>query len=419
MIVLKIALESLKSRKLSIGLAIASIALSSSLFLGIEKIRSGVRTSFSQTISGTDLIVGPRSSSINVLLNTIFQVGIGENLIRYETFLNFKNHPLVKWAVPLSFGDNYRGHRVIGTTTAFFDRYKYRNKTSLSLANGKIFRGVKEAVIGSLVAQKQNLTIGDKIILAHGLSEQAMVEHDEDPFVITGVLKRTNTPLDRSIFISLQGMAVIHEDSHEDSEDSHEHANNHKDTSHSIEIEKVSAFFLACKSRIDVLVLQRKIAEYQEEPLSASLPGMTLLRLWKMLGNMESALFAISLLTALVSLLSMLIAVLTSLQQRRREIAVLRALGAGPFKIFWLLILESVLLAVMGLIFGFITSYGLLFLFQGNIETMSGVFIALSYPGKTELVYAGSLLFLSIVLGLIPGTMAYRMTLRDGLTMKV
>lgn len=422
MTVFKIAFKSWGSRKLAVTLAVISIALGSALFLSIEKIRSGVKTSFSQTISGTDLIVGPRSSTLNLLLNTVFHVGVSKNMIKYETYQKFKDHPKVAWAVPISFGDSYRGYRVIGTTQEFFEHYKFRKKKSLSFSHGKKFEKLYDAVIGASVAESgtKQLKTGDSIILAHGIADRAFMKHENNPFKITGILDKTNTPVDRSVLVSLEALEAIHKNWSSGGFAATQDARKTEQLKKTdFTINKVSAFFLACNSRADALALQREVAEYDKEPLSAALPGMTLLELWRSLGNIEKTLFSISILTALVSLLSMLIAVLISLQQRRREIAILRSLGAGPMKVFWLLTLESGLLALLGLAAGFSITYGSLFVFQGFIEMKTGVYIAITYPGLYELIYATAMLIASGVLGIVPGTYAYRMTLRDGFSMKL
>lgn len=417
MTVLRIAFQSWRNRKLSVALAIVSIALGSALFLGVEKIRSGVRTSFSQTISGTDLIVGTRSSSLNVLLNTVFHVGISENMIRYETFEKFQKHPAVKWVVPLSFGDSYHGNRVIGTNRDFFRYYEFRKGKKPAFSQGHEFEGLYDAVIGSSVAQQMQLKPGDSIILAHGISDRALLRHDDSPFSVVGVLAKTNTPVDRSVLVSLEAIEAIHKNWQSGAFVSGG-KKSAKESAENYSVEKVSAFLLGAKSRLDVLGLQREIADYKKEPLSVAIPGMALAQLWQTLGSAEQALLGVSLLTALVSLLSMLIAVLSSLQHRRREMAILRSLGAGPVKLFWLFTIESGVLASLGLVTGFALTYGLLFLFQGVLESSTGVYIAVTAPGKSELIYAGVLLSISALLGFLPGAMAYRMTLRDGLAMR-
>jgi len=388
------------------------------LFISVEKIRSGVKTSFAQTISGTDIIVGARSSSLNVLLNSIFHIGISENMIQYNTFTRFKNHPMVDWAVPLSFGDSYRGNRVIGTTQDFFRRYQYRNHKPLAFSQGREFSKITETVIGSAVAKEANLIPGSTIILSHGISENAVLTHDDNPFTVIGILEKTNTPVDHSVFVSLEAIEVIHKNWQSGAYvENGEKVN--IDNPNNYNISKISSFFLGCKSRLDVLTLQRETSQYIGEPLSVAIPGMALAELWQTLKIVEKALFSIGILAGLVSLLSMLIAVLTSLQQRRREIAILRALGVGPRKLFWLMTLESGFLSAFGLLLGFVLSYGLLFLLQEPIEMLTGIEIVITFPGTTELLYGVALLSIGFGVGFLPGALAYRMTLRDGLSMRL
>lgn len=417
---LSLSFKSWKFRKIPVGLAIASIALGSALFVSVEKVRSGVRESFSQTISGVDFVVGPRSSALNVLLDSVFHASSNPNMITMKTLEHFKSHPRSHWVVPLSFGDNYRGNRMVGTNQDFFEHYRYRKNKGLAFEKGKKFENLYDTVLGYSVAKKFKHEIGDHIVLAHGLSANAILDHKDSPFTIVGILEKTNTPIDRSVLVSLEAVEAIHTNwltgGYEESTTTPEERQQW--TAADFTVEKVSSFLLKTKSPMDILLMQREVNEYPHEPLSAAMPAMTLATLWKSLGSVETALFSLSILTGLLSLLSMLITVLSSLSHRRREIAVLRSVGAGMYRIFFLLASESILLVIIGLGLGFVLSYGGIALFQGSIESLSGIFIAITKPGFYELLFVAGMLLAATLLALLPGLMAYRMTLHDGLSIK-
>lgn len=417
---LRLSFKSWRLRKIPVALAITSIALASMLFFSVEKVRSGIKESFAHTISDTDLVVGPRSSALNVLLNTVFHAANNSNMISYDTFLHFKNNPRSEWAVPISFGDNYRGNRMVGTNDDFFKYYQYRNKKHLAFLHGRKLKGLYDTVLGYSVAKKFNHKLGDSIVLAHGLSEAALLTHTDSPFTIVGILKKTNTPVDRSVIVSLEAVEAIHENwltgGYQKSTLTPEQKS--KLTAKDFKIEKVSAFLLKTKSRMDVLTMQREINEYKKEPLSAAMPAMTLATLWKNLGSVETALFTLSILTGILSLLSMLISILSSLSHRRREIAILRSLGAGKLKIFSLLSIESLALTVIGVGIGFLLTYVGIMLFQGSIESLSGIFISITAPDIYELLFIFGMIIASVVLAILPGVLAYRMTLHDGLSVR-
>ena len=126
MIFARLAFRSLAARWLTVSLTILAIALSVALFLGVEKIRNGAKASFADTISGTDLIVGARSGSVQLLLYSVFRIGNATNNVTWESFEDIREMPDVAWAIPLSLGDSHRGYRVLGTTAEYFDRYKFR-----------------------------------------------------------------------------------------------------------------------------------------------------------------------------------------------------------------------------------------------------------------------------------------------------
>ena len=170
MYLLRLALTSLNNRRFTALLTVFAIALSVCLLLAVERIRTETRASFANTISGSDLIVGARSGSVNLLLYSVFRIGNATNNIRWDSFEHFAGHPRVKWAIPLSLGDSHRGYRVLGTSAAYFEHYQYGRNQALQFTEGQQFGDLFEVVLGAEVADALDYKVGQQIVLAHGVS---------------------------------------------------------------------------------------------------------------------------------------------------------------------------------------------------------------------------------------------------------
>ncbi|KPW18645.1 Permease, partial [Pseudomonas cannabina pv. alisalensis] len=215
MYLFRLAIASLANRRFTAFLTAFAIALSVCLLLAVERVRTEARASFASTISGTDLIVGARSGSINLLLYSVFRIGNATNNIRWDSFEHFAQSKQVKWAIPISLGDSHRGYRVMGTNEAYFEHYQFGRQQHLEMAEGREFQTDPfEVVLGSEVAKALHYTLGDKLVLAHGVAAISLVKHDDKPFTVVGILKPTGTPVDRTLHISLGGMEAIHIDWH-------------------------------------------------------------------------------------------------------------------------------------------------------------------------------------------------------------
>lgn len=193
MAILSLALQSIWARKVTAVLTIISIAAAILLFVAVENLRQGARASFERTISDTDVIVGARSSPINLVLFSVFQIGDPTNNVTWETYEDIKARKDVAWAVPISLGDSHRGFRVVGTTPDYFQHYKYADSQSLTFRDGQVFDDLFDVVLGAQVARELGYDIHNKLTLAHGLGGTSFVNHDDLPFSITGILKPTGT----------------------------------------------------------------------------------------------------------------------------------------------------------------------------------------------------------------------------------
>lgn len=529
MLILRLAFASLRSRVLTTLLTIASIALSVTLLVGIETVRAGVRESFAGTIRGVDLIVGARGGTLQVLLSTVFGIGSPAGSVKRSTMERWEAHPAVKWVVPYSLGDSHRGFRVVGTTTDFYERYRFRRDSRITFAAGRAAVADTEVVIGSEVAERLRYEVGTPVVVVHGLRDIGTSSHDAHPFRVVGILERTFTPIDRSVYVTLEGIEAMHEeepsagaatpvvaetpggtggtapaarDKATDRAAAIIAANKRRaaaiptappagtpmampgaepppgapmvmpgaspppgtpmvmpgaepppgtpmvmpgaeappapapvpapraaapvpappdatgddDAEHDHGDDQITAFFVGTKNRFEALMLQREMNTDLVEPLTAIIPGVALGELWQNIGSAEVGLRVIALFAVAISITGMLVALYSSLEARRREMAILRAVGAGPRMILALLVLESTLLAFLGCLIGVALVYGGLAIAQGPIEARFGLHLAFRALGTTEYTYLAIVLVSGMLIGFVPAWKAYRTSLVDGLS---
>ncbi len=418
MIIFRLALQSLANRWLTALLTILSIALSVMLLLGVEKVRTGARQSFADTISGTDLIVGARSGGLNLLLYSVFRIGNATNNITWKTYQDIAKSPDVAWIIPISLGDSHRGFRVMGTVPAYFKLYHYRHRHSLVFSDGGPFSDLFDAVIGADVANELGYKVGDKIIVAHGVGSVSFLKHEDKPFRVSGILAKTGTPVDRTVHVSLQAIEAIHIDWQNGAPVPGQSISAEQVRHMNLEPHAITAAFIGLKSKLAAFRLQRAINEYPEEPLSAILPGAALQELWELVGTAETALSAVSGMVVVTALLGMVTMILTTLNERRREMAILRSVGARPMTILSLLVTEAGVLTFCGVILGTILLYAALIVLQPFIDRTYGLHIAIDPPSQYQLKVLASIAIAGFAVGLLPALRAYRLSLADGMTVR-
>ncbi|MDD9157636.1 ABC transporter permease [Aliivibrio sp. S4TY2] len=414
----QLAWKSLKNRKTTVILTILTIAISVMLLMGVERIRTQAKTSFANTISNTDLIVGARSGQVNLLLYSVFRIGNATNNIDWKSYQEISNQKSVKWSIPISLGDSHKGFRVMGTNQDYFRFYQYGKKQPLTFKEGKPFSHLFDVVLGADVAKKLNYQLGDKLVIAHGISDQSFTRHDNLPFTVTGILAPTGTPVDKTLHVSLGAIEAIHV-----GWESGAHLGNTPDAKtleqHQFEPKEITAFMLGLNSKIQTFALQRYINDYSKEPLSAILPGIALHELWGMMSMAEQALLAVSVFVVIAGLMGMLTSLLTSLQERRREMAILRSMGAQPKHIFALLVSEAVVITTFGIIVGLLGLYLSLSILQPIIQQYYSIAIELTLPSLYELKLLALVLCSGFIIGVIPAIQAYRHSLSDGMTIRL
>ncbi|AWH53606.1 peptide ABC transporter permease [Stenotrophomonas sp. ESTM1D_MKCIP4_1] len=411
-----LAWASLRSRALSVSLTVLVITLSVTLLLAVERVRVQAHEGFASTVSGTDLIVGARSGPVNLLLYAVFHIGDPTNNVSWQSYQELSTLPQVKWTVPLSLGDSWRGYRVIGTTGGYFEHYRYGAGHSLAFAAGKPFDDLYDAVVGADVARAQGVQVGDAMVLAHGTAAVTLAKHADKPFRISGVLQRTGTPVDSSVLVSLPAIEAIHVDWRSGVQLRGQHVSAEQARHLDLKPTSITAFMLGLNSRIATFSVQRAINDYPDEALLAILPGVTLQQLWQSLGTAERALQLISAMVVLLGLVSLVALLVSTLQERRREMAVLRATGARPGYIASLLVLEAVATSAIACVLALAVLTAASIAGRGWALANFGLSITHVWPDLRELAWVGGVLGLSALAGLVPALLAYRRTLADGLS---
>lgn len=423
-----LAIRSLWHRRYTVSLLIVSIMLGTALLLAVERLRSEMRESFANTVSGTDLLVGARSSPIQLLMYAIFHKGNATQNVSWETYQAFSNHPKVAWTIPLSLGDSHKGFRVIGTTNAFFEHYRYGQKRSLSVDGAPGFSGLYDTVIGAAVAEALGYALNDEIIIAHGLEDIGFSRHGNHPFRVTGIMQRTGTPIDNAVLVGLDALEAIHAGWKPGSFLNNGLSGNGAPTlSHTttptanapvavLTPTSITAFLVGLKSRVAIFQVQRAINDYREEALLAVVPGVTLMDLWNTLAIVETILLALSILVTLISLIGMVALMLATLNERRREMALLRALGAHASDILFLIVGEALLttLCAVTLSLGF---FNIAVLVGGNwLETTYSLQLSVGLPSAREWLILSGIVMAGVLGSVLPAIRAYRQSLIDGLT---
>lgn len=392
----KLAVKSLLNRKVSAFLTLISLTVSVFLLVSVEHARTQTKESFNRTVSGVDMIVGARTSSLNLLLHSVFRIGNPSNTVSWESMEMVQSHPQVSWVIPISLGDSHRGFAVLGTNEDYFKYYQYGNQQPLKTRESHslsddVFAQPLTSIVGSDVAKQLGYQVGDEIILSHGTGNISFTHHDDHKFTIAAILQKTGTPIDKTVHISMHDLAHIHgQESLPDKE------------------KKVTAFLVGLNSPIAVLQLQYHVNQYQTEALSAIVPGVALAELWNLIGIVEKVLLLITVLVLISSMLGLAIMLLSSMRERAQEMKILRVIGAKPITLFYLLQLESLVLTILGVGLGVFVSMSFFMMFNSFSSDQYGIFVSANVFNLSTLNISLAVLTATFLVSFIPAMSAYR-----------
>jgi len=475
MSIFSLVLKNIAQRKFSVFLTAISVALGVALIAATLDIRRQVEEKFSQTSVGYELIVGAKGSPLQLVLNTVYHLGNPTGNLPYSTYELYRRNPFVSYAIPMGLGDNYKGFRIVCTTTEFFTKFNYAKDKQFELAEGRLFRDdeLYAAVLGKEVAEKTGLKLGDKFVATHGLQEASGdigKQHEHNQFTVVGILKKTGTPSDKAVYASLPTVWALHQEetrqeaveriygkpekdtiqvqlahsdhkhhdhknkptehqhtdhkeSHHDHEAKHSDGTPHTDGDHHADHDHkhehdsvptegdITAILIKAKAPIFSLQLYDKI---NREPYAqAAFAVNEIKNLFDIVGNVDWAFLFITALVIVVAILGVMVALYNSLAERRREIAILRSLGAHRFKIFSIIALEAALTSFFGALAGVVLSKVLALVLKGIVLEKTGVEISISLISLAGGVPIELALILIVTLvgalaGVIPAVEAYR-----------
>jgi putative ABC transport system permease protein len=413
---LNLAGKSAWNRKSTLVLVVFAIAISTTLLIGIERVRSQLRQSFVQAISGTDLVVGARGNGVQLILYAVFHIGSATTNMGWDSAQRIAARDDVAWTVPISLGDSHRGFPVVGTTQDYFTYYRYQRNRELQFARGARFNDIFDVVLGAGVARQTGYALGNRLTLTHGTGQGASSEHADMPFVITGILAPTGTPVDNSLYISLECMEAIHLGWQGGVPIPGFKIQTEQVTRFNLTPKAITALFVGLKNRARVFAVQRDINTDTQEALMGVMPGVALDQLWGMLNTGETALLLISGLVTVAGLAGLASAIMAGLGERRRELAIFRSSGASPKDVVTLLALEGMLLMLTGVLIGLAALFAFIAWLGPVLAQSYGIGLYLTPLTSGEWTLLGGIVAAGFLTSLIPALRAYRMSLADGLT---
>ncbi len=414
---LKLILFSFRNRLFSLILAICSIAVSVTLLLGVEKTSASIRMAFQNSVSGTDLVVGASGSPTNLLLYSVFHMGDPMRNMTWQSYEDIKKDNKVKWIIPISLGDTHRGFRVVGTHKSFFKYFQYGQKKNINLRKGKVFEELYDVVIGSQIAAELKYDMGTKIYLSHGISGSRL-KHKDRAFTIVGILEPTGTTIDKSLYVSLEAITAIHLGWQAGIPLTTEVFTNERIKAMDLTPHSVSAVFIGTQRKADIFSLQRQINNYDQEALMAIMPQLTLLSMWKSLNNVEKALTFIAFMVMVAALFGLTAILLATLNERRREMAILRSLGARPYHILGLLMGEAFVVIIFAIALGLIWLYGFLIFLAPYIAHKYGLVLSVTMLSVAEIKWLAIIFISTLFVSLVPAIKVFYFTLHDGMKHK-
>ncbi len=414
---LSLLLKSMRSRIIPTSLVTISLMASMVLLLSIERIQQGAEEGFNQSISGVDAIIGPRSSSLELVLYTVFHLGRPTNNITTKTINDVKQRSDISWLVPIALGDSHRGYRVIATEPNYFQHIRYGNNQSLTFSEGAPFTELSEATLGSDVAKKLNYSVGSEIQITHGSIESIGSKHDDFSFTVTGVLNKTGTPIDQAIFLDLKGYELLHLGWKSGKKVfSLEDIDLSSLPPDALNPKTVTAAFVGLKSKLTIFNFSKNIREYPEEAISAVIPGIALSELWSIVGLVDKGFQLLSWIIIAISLIAMVTLIIASLDNRKQEMTIYRANGASPKFLAAMVIYESLVIGLVAIIGAIILVTAVTYFATSQLNLALGISPSFKWISLDEIKVFSIILLSGASSSLIPAAMVFRQNLHQTLS---
>ena len=437
-----IAYKNMISKPLNMVLSLMLLVLSVSLVTFVLQLSQQLNGQMDKNINPIDMVVGAKGSPLQLVLSSVLHIDAPTGNIKLEEATQIMNHPFVGSAIPVSYGDNYKGYRILGTEPEYLERYES------VIADGRLFEASFEIVAGNAVAQKLGLKIGDKVTSSHGLAAAGGDVHEDNPYTIVGILEPSGTVIDQLLICNLEsiwdahdhgdegheneGHEEEHDHDHGDEEHDHdhgdagddhdhgdeEHDHDHGDEEHDHEEgehhhddeeKEITSLLVKFKNPIGLVQLPRFINENTN--MQAALPGFEIQRLMGLLGSGVKTLNGIAIAILLVSGFSIFISLLKTIRERRQELALLRTYGLGTRKLLFLVLFEGLFLAFIGFLLGWILGRLALLLASKYIESGYGYVLQINGPDFVELILLGVTLLIAIIAVFLASTSIFKLNI--------
>lgn len=394
----KLVWKNLLHEPLSTTLSLLLLTVGVSIITLLLGIKYQVEKKLDGDLKNIDLVIGAKGSPLQLVLSSIYHLDAPTGNISLEDAKEIASNPMVETAIPLAYGDNYNGFRILGTDSNWYQLYETK------IYDGKLPSENMEVVLGWQVAQKTGLKIGDSFEGTHGNAEKGEV-HEDHPYKVVGILTPSYNVADQLILTNVSSVIEIHEEHEHDHAEEHVHAH-----------EEITAMLLQFRSPMAMMTMPRKINE--ETNFQAAIPNIEIRRLLKLLDGIFIIIQAIGIIIMLLAGISVFLSLLQKLQRRKYEIALLQSIGYSKWYVSSLLIYEAFLLAIFGYLIGFIFSRLILFVLESSIAQQYGLNVfSLGWMEGEYLIFLITLLT-GIISAIIPAWYSVRTsiskTLADG-----
>jgi len=386
----KVSLSNIRHKPLSSILSIVLLAFGVGIIIMLMGTSEQLEKQFTKNIKGIDMVVGAKGSPLQLILSGVYQIDAPTGNIPLKEFNSLQKNPLVEKAIPLAYGDNYEGYRIVGTTTDYPEHY------GAELADGNWWKEKGEAVIGSRAAELLGLKIGDEFSGSHGLSN-SIDEHDHFAYTVTGLLQPTGTVVDKLILTEVSSVWAVHDDHHHDEDEEHVHEEKPKE---------ITAGLVSFKSPMGNLTIPRMVN--QNTSMQAALPAIEVNRLFSLMGTGVKTLRVLAILIIVLSAFSVFISLWQSLKERRYELALMRSMGASGAQLLWIVLAEGLLISFSGYILGLVLGKVSILLISQLTEQTYQYEMGIQWFGMVELILLPATLVIGTIAALIPALQAYR-----------
>lgn len=396
-------------------LTVISIALGAALISSVLTILRETKDAFAGANKTFDMVVGAKGSPLQLVLSTMYHMDVPTGNIPYSRYQQLKEDARVRYAIPIGLGDNYEGFRIVGSETNLFSamtraKDDQASEAMLAVTEGRIFTNAFEAVLGAFVADQTGLKIGDEFYGTHGLMKlEGSEEHKDFPFKVVGILKHNNSPNDRAIFTHLESIWQVHDYEEEQHNFLFKGAPLKDDVEEEEEADKreVTAVLLQLQSVGQRIWMSQQIQNDTES--MAAIPINEMHRLYqKLLAPLQTGLLTLAYLVVIVSALTVLTTLYQSAERRRRDLAVMRALGALRGEMFALLLVEAALLTIIGIVLGWLLGHGAVQVASVHYRENMGLAIQAWTIDRVEILSLLSVALAGVIAGLVPAAIAYR-----------